>query len=74
MTHANSPAPGTPQTATKAIVGAVIGAAVAGLATLYTALDDSVVTAQETVGIASAVVGSLAAVYGGVFITQNKAK
>lgn len=61
-------------TAAKAYVGAAIAAIVAGLATLYTALDDSVVSGQEAVGIASAVLISLGTVFGGVYATTNAPK
>lgn len=62
----------TKTTAAKAIVGALIGAAVAGLGTLYTALDDNLVTAQEGVGIAVTTLTALGAVFGGVYATTNK--
>lgn len=67
-----SPAPSTPQTAHKAVVGSIIAAVSAGAATLYTALDDGIVSSQEVVGIAVAVLGSLGATYAAVFITSNK--
>lgn len=58
----------------KAIVGAVLAALTAGLSTLYTALDDGIVTTQEGVGIAGAVVAALIAVGGGVYAVSNKVK
>ncbi len=61
-------------TATKAVVGSLIGAAVAGLGTLYTALDDNIVTAQEGVGIAVTTLAALGAVFGGVYAVTNKPK
>lgn len=61
-------------TAAKAYVGAGIAAVVAGLATLYTALDDNIVTGQEAVAIASAVLISLGTVFGGVYATTNVPK
>lgn len=60
--------------ALKAYVGAGLGAVAAGLGVAFTALDDGAVSAQEWVGIASAVVVSAAAVFGGVYATPNKPK
>jgi hypothetical protein len=58
--------------AMKAYVGAALAAVAAGLAVLFTALDDNSITAQEWVGVASAVIASLVAVFGGVYLTPNK--
>lgn len=58
--------------ALKAYVGAGLAAVAAGLAVLFTSLDDNVISAQEWVGVASAVVASLVAVFGGVYLTPNK--
>lgn len=58
--------------ALKAYVGAGLAAVAAGLAVLFTSLDDGAVNAQEWVGVASAVVASLVAVFGGVYLTPNK--
>lgn len=60
--------------ATKAVVGGVIGAVAAGLGTLYTALDDGVVTSQEWVGITLSTIVALGAVFGGVYSVPNKPK
>lgn len=59
-------------TSAKAIVGAAIAAAVAGVGALVTALDDGVVTTQEGAVIALAVLVSLGGVFGGVWATTNK--
>lgn len=61
-------------TAAKAVVGSIIGAAAAGVGTLYVALDDGIVTAQEWVGVAASVLVALGAVFGGVYATANKPK
>lgn len=58
--------------ALKAYVGAGLAAVAAGLAVLFTSLDDNAVTAQEWVGVASAVVASLVTVFGAVYVTPNK--
>lgn len=58
--------------AKKAYIGAGLSAIAAGLATAYTALDDGVVSGQETVGIIAAVVGSLVVVFGGVWAAPNR--
>lgn len=60
--------------AAKAYVGAALAAISAGLAVLFTSLDDNVVTGQEWVGTAAAVVAALVAVFGGVYVTPNKPK
>lgn len=60
--------------AAKAYIGAAIAAVVAGLSVLFTALDDGVVTQQETVSIAIAVLVSIGAVFGGVYATPNTPK
>lgn len=65
--------PTTPKvSAAKAYVGAAIAAIVAGLGATITALDDSVISTQETVTIALAVFVSLGGVFGGVWATTNK--
>lgn len=58
--------------ALKAYVGAGLAAVAAGLAVLFTSLDDGAVNAQEWVGVASAVVASLVTVFGAVYVTPNK--
>ena len=58
--------------ALKAYVGAGLAAVAAGLAVLFTSLDDGTVNAQEWVGVASAVVASLVTVFGAVYVTPNK--
>jgi hypothetical protein len=60
--------------AAKAYVGAGLAAISAGLAVLFTSLDDNVVTPQEWVGTAAAVVAALVAVFGGVYVTPNRPK
>lgn len=60
--------------AAKAYVGAGLAAISAGLAVLFTSLDDNVITGQEWVGTAAAVVAALVAVFGGVYVTPNKPK
>ncbi len=62
----------TKTTAAKAYVGAGIAAVVAGLSTAVTALDDGVISAQEGIGIAIAVLVSIGGVFGGVYATTNK--
>jgi len=59
--------------AAKAYVGAILAAIAAGLAVLFTSLEDNVISGQEWVGVASAVVVALGAVFGGVYATPNKA-
>lgn len=61
-------------TAAKAVVGSIIAAVAAGLGAAITALDDGVVTGQEGLIIALAVVVSLGGVYGGVYATTNRPK
>lgn len=58
--------------AAKAYVGAAIAAVVAGLSTAVTALDDGVISSQEGIGIAIAVLVSIGGVFGGVYATTNK--
>ena len=58
--------------AAKAYVGAAIAALSAGVAVLYTALDDNALTWQEGVGIGAAMLVSLSTVFGGVYITTNR--
>ena len=60
--------------AAKAYVGAGLAALAAGLAVLFTSLDDNAVTSQEWVGVASAVVASLVTVFGAVYVTPNATK
>lgn len=60
--------------AAKAYVGAALAAVAAGLAVLFTSLDDGAVNSQEWVGVASAVVAALVAVFGGVYVTPNRPK
>lgn len=60
--------------AAKAYVGAALAAISAGLAVLFTSLDDNVITGQEWVGTAAAVVAALVAVFGGVYVTPNTPK
>lgn len=60
--------------AAKAYVGAFLAALAAGLAVLFTSLDDQVVSTQEWVGVGSAVVASLVTVFGAVYVTPNAAR
>lgn len=60
--------------AAKAYVGAILAALVAGAGTMYTALDDDVISSQETVGIVSAVLGALVVVFGGVWTARNTSR
>lgn len=60
--------------ATKAQVGGVIGAIVAGLGALSVALTDNVITAGEWVAIASATLVALGGVFGGVYAVTNDPK
>lgn len=60
--------------AAKAYVGAGLAAVAASLAVLFTSLEDNIVSAQEWVGVASAFVAALVAVFGGVYVTPNKPK
>lgn len=62
----------TKTSAAKAYVGAVIAAAVAGLGVTATALDDAVISGQEGVYIAIAVLVSLGGVFPAVYYTTNK--
>lgn len=59
-------------TATKAYIGSGIAAVVAGLSTAVTALDDGVISAQEGITIAIAVLVSIGGVFGGVYAATNK--
>jgi hydroxymethylpyrimidine/phosphomethylpyrimidine kinase len=61
-------------TAAKAIVGATIAAAVAGLGVMFTGLDDGIISAQEWIGTAIATLTALGATFGGVYATTNKLK
>jgi len=72
MTH-TAPTTGK-TTAAKAIVGATIGAAIAGLSSLAIALDDAAVSAQEGIYVAIATLTALGGVYGGVYATTNNPK
>lgn len=63
---------GTHQSSTKAYVGAVIAAAVAGLGVIFTGLDDNVITQQEWVGASIATLVALGSVFGGVYATSNR--
>lgn len=58
--------------AAKAYVGAALAAVAAGLAVLFTSLDDNTISSQEWVGVASAVVASLVTVFGAVYVTPNR--
>lgn len=60
--------------AAKAYVGALLAGVSASLAVLFTVLADDIVTTQEWVGVASAFVGPLVAVFGGVYFTPNAEK
>ena len=64
--------PVTNTTATKAYIGAGIAAVVAGLSTAVTALDDGLISAQEGITIAIAVLVSIGGVFGGVYAATNK--
>lgn len=63
-----------PTKATKAQVGGVIGAAVAGLGALQVALADGVVTSGEWVSVAVATLVALGAVFGSVYAVTNQPK
>lgn len=60
--------------ATKAQVGGVIGAVVAGLGALGVALQDDVVTQGEWVGVAVATLTVLGTVFGSVYAVTNQPK
>lgn len=75
MSYAQSPAPGTPQTADKAKVGGIIAAAVLVVAVflaLYFDGKNGTDWAETLIAVAVAVGGG-GATYAGVFQTKNRA-
>lgn len=69
-----SPAPGTPQSYTKAIYGAIVAFIVAGAPTLYLALSDNHVTLQEGIAFLLAGLGTPILTGAVVAKTQNKVR
>lgn len=67
-----SPEPGTPQTYAKAVWGFVSAFVIAGGATLYVALNDNNVTAQEALAFILAGLGAPVAVGATVAKVRNR--
>lgn len=53
---------------------AIVGAAVAGLGSLYQALDNGSVSAQEWVGVGIATLSALGAVWGAPYTLKRRAR
>lgn len=67
-----SPAPGTPQTKTKAVAAGVVGTLSGFLSSLLQAQADNIVTQQEWTGIALSTVIFGAAAFGITWAVPNK--
>lgn len=74
MTHVQTPSPGTAQTSTKAIIGAIAAGVVAGLGSFVTAISDGVVDPGEWATIVIALIVGAGLTGGGVYALPNKAK
>lgn len=74
MTDNLSPAPGTPQTATKAWVAGAIGVALAALWVFQPAVAEGNVDGGTWLNAIIAALVSFGALFGGTYATSNRAK